>query len=360
MRRVDINGRFLTQATTGVQRVAEQLVQALDRELAASPALQARYSFRLVTPAGECRPIALTHIQTAAPGHLGGQLWEQLELPMYTRGRLLLNLCNTAPLAVRSLAVIHDASVFAIPTAFSPAFRAWYHALIPLLGRRALRVITVSRFSQGELSRRAGIPLAKIDVLPLGAEHILRTPADNGIFRRVPVEPGRFILAVGSQSPHKNVSAVVTAVSRLGAERLPLVVAGGTNPRVFAAAKANHGELQVGYVTDGELRALYENATCFVYPSLYEGFGFPPLEAMLCGCPAVVANTAALPEICGDAALLCDPQNPDDIVNKIRLLIEEPARRDELRRRGMDRARGFTWERAGRALLAILDRVHSA
>lgn len=359
MRLVDINGRFLTQATTGVQRAALELVQALDRQLAAMPALRARYSFRLTTPARHTRGVAFQYIPTVAVGHLGGHAWEQLELPIYARGRLLLNFCNTAPLVGQTLVTIHDASVFAVPEAYSLAFRAWYRTLLPMIGRRSLRVITDSRFSRDELSQRAGIPSEKIDVIPLGAEHILETPADPAILARIPVEVGRYILAVGSQSPHKNIGAVRSAVSRLGAQGLPLVVAGGANPRVFGGKPVDDGQaLHVpGYVTDGELRALYENATCLVYPSLYEGFGLPPLEAMLCGCPAVVANAASLPEICGDAALYCNPRDPDDIAGKIRTLIEEPALKDELRCRGMERARNFTWRRASEALLSIIDGV---
>jgi glycosyltransferase involved in cell wall biosynthesis len=363
MKSVDINGRFLTQATTGVQRAALELVRALDHQLAASPALRNRYSFRLVTPGHHDSRLALGHIPVVRVGHLRGHAWEQLELPIYARGRLLLNLCNTAPLAVPTLATIYDASVFAVPEAYSPAFRAWYRTLIPLLGKRALRIITVSRFSRGELSQRAGIPLSKMDLMPLGAEHILGTPADSAIFGRVPVEPGRFILAVGSRSPHKNVGAVRTAVSRLGTERLPLVVAGGSNPRVFGGEDSAHGADDfhaAGYVSDGELRALYENATCLVYPSLYEGFGFPPLEAMLCGCPAVVASAASLPEVCGNGALFCNPRDPDDIAGKIRLLIQDARKRQELRQRGMARAKGFTWDRASQALLGLIERIQPA
>src|SRR4051812_9702277 len=203
MRLVDINARFLTQATTGVQRVAEELVRALDRELQASSDLRKRYSFRLLAPAGERRRIDLNQINTVEVGRLRGQQWEQLELPAYSGGRLLLNLCNTAPVGVRSLVVIHDASVFAVPQAYSPAFRSWYRLLLPLLGRRALRVITVSRFSREELSRLAGIPDDKIEVISLGADHLLQSAADSGVFHRVPAAPGRYILAVGSRSPHK-------------------------------------------------------------------------------------------------------------------------------------------------------------
>ena len=357
MRLIDINARFLTQATTGVQRVAEQLVRALDRELRDSSELRKRYSFRLVAPAGERRHVTLDHISTVEVGRLRGQQWEQLELPAYTAGRLLLNLCNTAPVGVRSIVVIHDASVFAIPQAYSPAFRSWYRLLIPLLGRRALRVITDSQFSREELSRRAGIPHDKLDVLPLGADHVLHSPADKGVFHRLPVGPGRYILAVGSRSPHKNLGALVAAVAALGVKQLPLVLAGGTNARVFAASARSESSIDAGYVSDGELRALYENALCFVFPSLYEGFGLPPLEAMLCGCPALVSNAGPLPEVCGSGARYCNPRDPDDIARGIREIVAEPGRREQQVRAGTARAREFTWQRSVHELISILDRI---
>lgn len=357
MRLVDINARFLTQPTTGVQRVAEELVRALDRELLANSALRKRYCFRLVAPAGERRQIELNQIDTVEVGRLRGQQWEQLELPAYTGGRLLLNLCNTAPVGIRSIVVIHDASVFAVPEAYSPAFRSWYRILLPLLGRRALRVITVSRFSRQELSRRAGIPDDKMDVIPLGADHLLHSASDKRVFHRLPVGAGRYILAVGSRSPHKNLGALVAAVASLGVKNLPLVLAGGANARVFASSGSSESRYDAGYVTDGELRALYENALCFVYPSLYEGFGLPPLEAMLCGCPALVSQAASLPEVCGSGARYCNARDPDDIARGIREIVAEPGRREQQVRAGTARAGEFTWKRSAGALLSILDQV---
>jgi glycosyltransferase involved in cell wall biosynthesis len=360
MRRVDINGRFLTQTTTGVQRAAEELVRALDRVLAASPEVRQRYSFRLLAPSGECRQLELTQIPTFAVGRLRGQQWEQLELPALTEGRLLLNLCNTAPLGRRSIVVIHDASVFAVPQAYSPAFRSWYRILLPLLGRRSLRVITISRFSQSELSRWAGIPAEKLDLLPLGADHLLHSEADPRVFQRVQVEPGRYVLAVGSRSPHKNLGALVSAVASLGARKPQLVLAGGHNARVFAASAPGDGTCDAGYVTDGELRALYERAGCFVYPSLYEGFGLPPLEAMLCGCPAIVSNAGSLPEVCGHGARFFNPRDPQDLARCIQEVLEQPGRREQQVRVGLERAREFTWHRSADTLLSILDRVEAA
>ena len=313
---------------------------------------------RLLTPGRRAPHGELRHISTLPVGRLKGQAWEQLELPFYSRHGVLLNLCNTGPLARRGIVMVHDASVFVVPEAYSRPFLAWYRNLIPLLGRRSLGVATVSRFSQGELSHHAGIAAGRIDVIPLGAEHILRTPADAGLLETIGVEPGRFILAVGSRSAHKNVGAVSAALARLGANALPLVVAGGSNPRIFARSAATNGALEAGYVSDAELRALYENAACFVFPSLYEGFGLPALEAQACGCPAVVARSASLPEVCGDAALYFDPRDPGDIARAISMALE-PSRQDELRARGPERAAGFTWDRAARALVALIDRVAS-
>jgi glycosyltransferase involved in cell wall biosynthesis len=356
---IDINGRFLTQTITGVQRYATQMVRALDQHLAGDESLRQRYQFRLVAPRqAAITDLALSHIPVVPAGRLRGQLWEQIELPKSAAHRLVLNLCNTAPLIANSIVTIHDASVYAVPEAYSYAFRSWYRVLIPCMGRRAVRIVTGSEFSRGELSRRAGVPASKIEVIPLGVEHILQAPADLGVFNRLPVQPQRYLLTVGSRSSHKNVAAVVQAISRMPAGRPPLVIAGGANPKVFrGSAGMNADNLHsAGYVTDAELRALYENAICLVFPSLYEGFGLPPLEAMACGCPAVVANAGSLPEVCGDAVLYCEARDPDDIGKKI-TMTQDPPLREELRRRGIGRARCFTWTRAAGKLLTLLDRL---
>jgi glycosyltransferase involved in cell wall biosynthesis len=357
VKQVCINGRFLTQAMTGVQRYAWEMVRSLDRRLSAEPEIRGRYSFTLVTPRDCTFTASLQHIPVVPCGRLTGQAWEQWELPRHARHRLIVNLCNTAPVSAPGMVTIHDASVYAVPETYSVAFRLWYRVLLPVLGRRAQLILTVSEFSRSELVQRAGIPREKTRVVPPGADHMLRTPADCGIFARLPVEGGRYILAVGSRSPHKNLDAVVRAVSLLGSSGLPLVAAGGSNSRVFRQGPATpeHAFYSAGYVTDSELRALYEHAACFVYPSLYEGFGLPPLEAMSCGAPTVVSRAASLPEVCGDAALYCDPLDPESIAQQVRHLLDDPSQRAELRERGLARARGFTWDRSAGALLTLLE-----
>ncbi len=357
MRRIYINGRFLTQQTTGVQRFAREIVGALDTILVAKHSSPAP-GIVLLTPPGAARLNGLRAIESRAVGVLRGQAWEQLELPRYTRDGVCLNLCNTAPLAGRSTVVtIHDAGVFAVPAAYSHAFRLWYRLLHPQLGRRALRTVTVSEFSRAELSRYIGIAPEAITVIPNGGEHILSEPADRRILERLGLK-GRYVLAVSSRSPHKNFAGIQAAMKYMRHQDFTLIFAGGANARIFRKAETVSGEARLaGRVTDAELRALYENAECFVYPSFYEGFGLPPLEAMTCGCPVVVSRSASLPEVCGNAAVYCDPSDPADIAGALNRVLDSRALQEELRCRGSERAARFTWRRAALALLTLLDEL---
>ncbi len=355
MSRIYINGRFLTQQTTGVQRFAREILRAVDTLLASERSAR-KHSLALLTPPGATPPAGLREIESRPVGRLQGQAWEQLDLPRYTRDGFSLNLCNTAPLRGSSTIVtIHDAGVFAIPEAYSRPFRTWYRLLHPQLGRRAVHMLTVSEFSRAELSRYLGIAGDRFTVIPNGGEHILRDPADKGILRRLGLSR-RYVLAVSSHSAHKNFAGIQAAVQHMRGQDFTLVFAGGANSRIFNPGEAPAGESVVtGRVTDAELRALYENAECFVYPSFYEGFGLPPLEAMTCGCPVVVSRAASLPEVCGNAAVYCDPNDPADIGRALDEVLQSAELRSDLRRRGEERAAQFTWSHSGTALLHLLD-----
>jgi glycosyltransferase involved in cell wall biosynthesis len=311
----------------------------------------------VLTPRGTVPSLSLENISVREVGRRGGHLWEQIDLPWHARGGLLLNLANTAPLAAgTTVATILDASVYAVPDAYSLPFRAWYRLLIPIIGRRAQRVVTCSEFSQVELERAAGIPRARTMVIHGSGEHILAQPADETVLERMGLRSGRYVLAVSSRSRHKNLAGVEQAASRLTGRDFSLVLAGGFNRRVFRGrpSPGRGNTSATGYVTDAELRALYQNAGCFVYPSFYEGFGLPPLEAMTCGCPVVVSNAASLPEVCGDAAVYCNPYQPADIAAAISRIMEDSSLRVELRRRGAERARQFSWNRSAESMLALV------
>jgi glycosyltransferase involved in cell wall biosynthesis len=353
-----LNGRFLGQRITGAQRYARELLQSIDRCLS-EERFKKRFSLTVLIPAKTPAP-SLAEGKLRAIGQLQGQIWEQLVLPFHTRGAVLLNLCNTAPLGVRNMvATILDASVYAVPEAYSLGFKTWYRIMFPIIGRRSHRVITISDFSRRELQRHAGIDPARVVVVPGSGEHVLRIAPDEAVLHRLGLCSRPFALAVSSQSRHKNLTGIRQAVQRLTDEPFDLVLVGGVNPRVFSSNGAMEGErIRVaGYVTDPELRALYQHARCLVYPSLYEGFGLPPLEAMACGCPVIASRVASLPEVCGDAALYCNPEDPDDIARALRTVMNDENLRQDLRRRGLERAAGFRWSDSGESVLNLLEEL---
>lgn len=349
-----INGRFLAQSVTGVQRYAREVVLALDDLLAAGEIDRGRYAFVIVSPVGASEFPGLKHIATRSMGPLRGHAWEQLFLPAISRKGWLLSFCNVGPLIKRRHVItIHDASIFAYPEAYSPGFRAWYKFALPLLGKTAAKIVTDSHFSESELIKYCGLPPGKIAVVPLGVDHMSRLQPDYDVFQKHRLGEKPYILAVSSLSPHKNFMRLVQAFDLLRNEDVDIVVAGGANSKVFSNSRFSSNQANVhylGYVSDGELKALYERAHCFVYPSLYEGFGLPPLEAMACGCPVIVSNAASLNEVCGAAALYCDPKSHEDIADKIGLLLTDKALREKLCETGRLRATRFLWTDTARAI----------
>jgi glycosyltransferase involved in cell wall biosynthesis len=335
-----INGRFMTRPATGVDRFALELLNALS---ANGPALTA-----WVPAQATVRSELPERLKTRPVGRLTGQAWEQWDLPRLAGDAPLINLCNTGPLLRREqLVVIHDTATLANPGNFSWKFRAWYQVMLSSLMKRSKVITSVSKFSAGELMRYFPNRRSGVEVVCEGGEHILRVPADTRIIDRLKLHGRRFVLAVGNRSTNKNFGAVLKAMALLDDPDLLLVAAGGGNQRVFASAQVEDPRLlSTGFVSDAELRALYEHAECFIFPSFYEGFGLPPLEAMCCGCPVVASNTSSMPEVCGDAALYCDPADPASIATHIRRLLDSPALCDEMREAGLARSRLYGWDKA--------------
>jgi len=356
MREIVVNGRFLTQALTGVQRYAIEITRALATLVAEGRAPP----IRLVAPPGTVAPwLAPIPVETTGSRH--GQVWEQLDLPRAARGRVLVSLGNTGPLlaGAKQLVVIHDAGAFDTPESYSFAFRMWYRLLQSLLARRKARIVTVSAFSRGRIAAALAVPEPLIAVTYEGGEHALREPADPSILSRHGLEPQRFVLAVGTRAAHKNLGALAAAARLLAARGITLAAAGAADPAVFRPAGdvAGPGAIALGRVSDAELRALYEAALCLVFPSRYEGFGLPPLEAMASGCPVIAARAGAVPEVCGDAALWFDPAIPESLTAALERLLDEPGLAPALRAAGKERAARFTWRAAAERLLEAVAEV---
>jgi glycosyltransferase involved in cell wall biosynthesis len=340
-----INARFLTQPTTGVQRFSREVVTAL---AATTP-------LRLLAPAGA--PTQFAGLPVEIIGARGGQGWEQLDLPGALRpGETLVNLGNTAPLrgAARQALVIHDAGVFDTPESYSLAFRSWYRALHLALPRLGTRILTVSEFSRARLAANLRLDPARIGVMPEGGEHILREPAEGAILAKHGLAPRRYVLAVGTRAAHKNLDALREAVALLASRGMTLAVAGAADASVFRNAGDVDSARALGRVSDAELRALYENALCLVFPSRYEGFGLPPIEAMWCGCPVLAADAGAVPEVCGDAALWFDAEGPRSPAAAIARLLDEPGLAAHLAEAGRARARAYSWPAAAARLLELV------
>ena len=362
-----INGKFTAQRTTGVQRSARNLLQSMDDILAEGDCPGISRAVLLLPPG--TRPPDLRRIETAVVGNcrLPLHLWEQCLLPIAARQGLLLNLAGSAPLsAFRQVCLIHDAAVFDCPDAYSMAFRQWYRALFQLLARRQTALLTVSAFSQWRLASQLGIAAAQIGIVPNGGEHLQAVEPDLGILARHGLVPERYLLAVGSDNPNKNQAALVAAFAAFaafagsrGGQAVKLVMVGGADPRVFAGqSQHNHGAeadiVRTGPLDDSALKALYQHAAGLIFPSLYEGFGLPPLEAMSCGCPVAASDAAAIPEVCGGAALYFDPSSVDQIACAMKDLIEDPALRERLRRAGSVQLQRFSWPGAAKSLLSQL------
>jgi glycosyltransferase involved in cell wall biosynthesis len=351
-----INGKFLGARPTGVQRVAAELVRALDRALAAGEG-GAGWQGELLVPPGVAVALPLQRIAVRSVGRLSGTLWEQLDLPRFVNRRLLLNFCNFGPLAVaNAVTMIHDAQTFSTPESYSVAFRQWYRFAQPILGRRNRRILTVSEFSRREIAHYGVAPADRVDVVHNGVDHVDAIEADPTAAARL-AAPGRpFVLALANTQAHKNLRVLLAAFADRRLAGIDLLLFGAATA---AALEAVHGGplpanvRPLGILGDDELKGLMQAALGLACPSRTEGFGLPPLEAMSVGCPTVVAPCGALPEVCGAAALYADPDDPDAWAAAIAAL-QHPATRPAaavLRQR----AASFRWDASARRLLALME-----
>jgi glycosyltransferase involved in cell wall biosynthesis len=354
-----INGRFLGQQTTGVQRFATELVLAVDALLAEKDA-HFPGDFVLVVPGHvtvglpELKKIRIERL--AGPASHG---WEQLRLPLFTRNSWLLNLAGSAPLFKRKqLCTFHDAAIFDYPRAYSTAFVMWYRLLFYVQARLCHGLLTASSFSRGRLSKRLGVPSDRFGIVVTGVDHMNRIVANEKILARLGLNTDNYLLTVGSANPAKNMAALTQAFCAAENDsQLRLVVAGGGNAAVFARQEIteNAAIIKTGRIDDAELKALYLHARAFVFPSLYEGFGLPPIEAMACGCPVVAANSAAIPEICGSAVGYFDPASVASIRQALERIMTDGAWRASLREAGRIKAKEYSWRAAALQLFRHLE-----
>jgi glycosyltransferase involved in cell wall biosynthesis len=290
-----------------------------------------------------------------------GHLWEQLYLPTQLERRLLWSPGNTGPLGVsRQVLTVHDIASLDHPEWFERKFALWYAALVPRLARKVRAIITVSHFSKDRIVRLTGVKPERVHVIFNGVDRRFR-PADPKIVKQVRSDldlDSPYILFVGSLEPRKNLRILFEAWQLGGFDGATLAVVGASGhlfPK-FRFDSIPEGVRLLGCVDDELLQVLYSGAAGFVYPSIYEGFGLPPLEAMACGCPVAVSNIPAHREGCGGTARYFDPFSPEDISKKLDWLLRlDSASRALLVERGLCRAALYSWESAASETWRILN-----
>lgn len=357
-RRLLVNGRFLTRPISGVDRVATELVRGLIRLRHVND-----LAIDLAVPAGAPDDETIrARLDFPAEGRIlrsrrDGYPWEQFDLSFLEADATLLSFCNLGPVGRRNqLALIHDAQVYDVPGSYNLSFRFVYRLLQPVLAKRARWVAAVSGHARSRLQANGVGQGRPIEILPNGVDHIAGVVSDGSVLDRHGLTKGGYLLAVGSLAAHKNIDLLVASCEARSDRSVPLVVVGANNRRVMTAQhhQSSDSVRYVGRVSDEELKALYENARLFLFPSLTEGFGLPPLEAMACGCPVLVSTGGAIPEVCGDAAVYCDPFDQPGWTRAVEDLSNDPARLARLSVLGRQRAGDFTWDASARRLLAML------
>lgn len=296
--------------------------------------------------------------------------WEQLVFPRQLREDrvdLLHGAINALPVGWRgrSVVTILDLAFMVMPEAFKPANRAYLTWMARFAARRADRIIAISESTRQDIIRRLGAPPDKVHAIHCGVDARFGPITDSSrisSFREGHDLPGRFILYLATIEPRKNLLRLIDAYAdlrRRGVTDWPLILAGGRGwnvEPVFERARATglgDGIRFAGFVPEEEKSLWYNAATLFVYPSEYEGFGLPPLEALACGTPVVTANSSSLPEVMGDAAVLVDPAQTAAIADGLQQVIDDESLRHRLASAGPERARCFTWRRMAEETLAI-------
>lgn len=380
---VCLNAQLISAAAgyrgAGVNHYARQLLGALG-ELAAAGATPHRFTAFVHTSDLQIRGVDLAVTQFPLERPAARIAWEQTLFPLTLarrRADLVHGLVNVLPLATRVTGVVtvHDLSFVLTPETLPPLKRVYLTRLCAASVRRAAAVVAVSRQTAADVIRCFNTPPAKVHVVYNGVASTF-TPGDPEKiehFRRSRHLPPRYLLYLGTLEPRKNLVLLIRAFARwraaqaaeAGAEstELKLILAGGKGwyyDTIFAEVQAlglAEAVLFPGFIPAAELPDWYRGATAFVYPSLFEGFGLPVLEAMACGVPVICSRAESLLEVAGAAALTVSTADEESLAHAIHLLCDQPALAVELRRRGLQQAAKFSWRRSAEQTIQVYNQV---
>jgi glycosyltransferase involved in cell wall biosynthesis len=353
-----INGRFLSQAVSGVQRYATEIVTALDGLLAEGALPQWKgVPVRIVAPADATPPPSLRHIAVDIAGGKGSHLWDQTTLAAAARGVPLLSLGASGPLLHRNhLVVIHDAAPYRHPEHFGRAYGLVHRTLGRVFARTA-RLATVSDFSRRELSELFGLAADSIVVAPNGWEHLARLAPRRGAVDKL-TGGAPFFVTVGNLTANKNLAVAVKAFGLLPPGTAKLVVVGRADASIFGQASAGVAHPDVifaGRLDDEDMAELLRDSRALIFPSIYEGFGIPPLEAMQAGTRVLASTAEAVIEVCEGVADFFPPHDAERLAGLIReVLVEAPDARAVRIAAGHARLERYSWRKSAGILADAL------
>lgn len=306
----------------------------------------------------------LTELAPRHPlGGMKGHMWEQFILPLRARGQLLWSPSATGPIFKgQQIVTLHDVAFLDVPEFFSGSFAAFYKTLMPALVKRVARIVTVSEFSRQRIAATLGVDESRIDVIPNGvSDHFRPYPDCEVTATRVSLGlPKRYLLLQATADKRKNLARTLRAWAH-AQDQLPddvwLVVSGNLGrAHVFGDMEsipdAPRTKL-IGYVDEAHMGPLLAGAEAFLFPSLYEGFGLPIIEAMSCNTPVLTAAATATQEIAGDAALLVDPNSEAAIAKGMIEIANNAELRARLSKQGLERARTYSWDKAAQQYRAV-------
>lgn len=355
---LDVHNEYVLLAATGGVRDADSLLRSVANRI--NPLQGALRSVRYLSLPVSDRTLNI--------------LWHRLRLPLWAD-----MLCGAPDIfhspdfalppvrKARTILTVHDLSFLRVPECSDPQLRSYLLRVVPDSARRADVVLADSASTRADVIELLGVDPARVQVIYAGVERGFQRVQDARIWDAVRDRyhlPRRFVLGLGTLQPRKNFERLIEAYARMRAEtdrEIKLVIAGGAGwmyEGIFRRVEELGLQDAVcfpGYIADEDLPALYTLADLFVFPSLYEGFGLPPLEAMACQTPVVAADVSSLPEVVGDAALLVNPLDVSALAEAMQRVLSDADLRVELVRRGLAQVQRFTWPQAAAKLLAIYE-----